>query len=129
MFPWPHHRRTLDEEWADLQQAAGINLPCRREHEHTRHCHVYGFHDLRRAFATMNADLPEVVLQHLMQHKSWQTTRGYIDAGRKLRPTLPKLFAPQLPAPEAKEAATDPVKDEKGKGRASGILPYRWPYR
>jgi integrase len=59
VFPWPHHRRTLDEERADIQEAAGIALPCRAAHEHTRHCHVYGFHDIRRAFATMNQDLPE----------------------------------------------------------------------
>jgi hypothetical protein len=33
-----------------------LHVPCREEHEHNRHCHIYSFHDLRRAFATMNAD-------------------------------------------------------------------------
>jgi integrase len=75
MFPWNHNLRTLDEEWLRIQQAAGIHLPCRKKHEHTEHCHAYGFRDLRRAFATMNASrLSADALQSLMRHKSYQTT-------------------------------------------------------
>ncbi len=55
VFPWNHGRKTLDEEFRRVQRAAGIHLPCRGRHEHTPACHAYGFHDLRRAFATENA--------------------------------------------------------------------------
>jgi integrase len=73
MFPWPHNRRTIDEELLRIQKAAGITLPCRKDHEHKDHCHAYGFHDLRRGFATMNASrLWADALQALMRHKSYQ---------------------------------------------------------
>jgi integrase len=75
VFPWNLNRTTLMAEFAKIQEAAGIHLPCRGKHTHTRFCHVYGFHDLRRAFATMNADkLTPNALQALMRHKSYQTT-------------------------------------------------------
>lgn len=114
VFPWPYHRRTLDGEWVAIQEKATIqadgekvplHLPCWRKHEHTRNCHVYGFHDLRRAFATMNADLPEPVLQHLMQHKHFATTKGYINVGRQLRPSVPKLYVPTINRVDDERAA------------------------
>jgi integrase len=56
VFPWNHDRRTLQEHFVEIQEKAGIKLDCpSTKHEHTPYCHVYGFHDLRRAFATMNA--------------------------------------------------------------------------
>lgn len=71
VFPWYHHRRTLDTQWDKIQNAAGIHLPCHEDHEHTPACHLYGFHDLRRAFATENAEnLTATELQRLMRHKS-----------------------------------------------------------
>jgi integrase len=83
VLPWPHHRRTLDEEFLRIQQAAGIHLRCPGEHEHTPECHVYSWHDLRRAFATYNADqLTPDALQALMQHKSYTTTQKYINLAR-----------------------------------------------
>ena len=52
------------------------------------------FHDLRRAFATMNADrLSTAPRQTLMRHKSYQTTQVYINMARQIdddeRWTLP----------------------------------------
>jgi len=95
MFPWNHDRTTLMNEFARIQDAAGIKLACHGKHEHTLACHVYGFHDLRRAFATMNANrMSGEALQQLMQHQSYSTTQGYINsnylarnpAGRRRRP-------------------------------------------
>jgi len=37
VFSWPHHRRTLREDFHGIQQAAGITSEA-----------FYGFHDLRR---------------------------------------------------------------------------------
>src|SRR5215831_19063159 len=48
VFPWDHWRTTLYEDFAAIQQAAGIRLPCHKDHQHTPACHVYSFHDLRR---------------------------------------------------------------------------------
>ncbi|HUT13606.1 MAG TPA: tyrosine-type recombinase/integrase [Thermoguttaceae bacterium] len=49
VFYWPHHERTLWLDFHEIQRAAGIDLPCHENHVHTPACHVYGFHDLRRA--------------------------------------------------------------------------------
>jgi integrase len=97
VFPWNHDRTTLDNEFADIQRAAGINLPCRGKHEHTPFCHVYGFHDLRRAFATMNASrLTPDALQALMRHKSYTTTQVYINIGRQLDDAVDTLHVPEF---------------------------------
>jgi integrase len=57
----------------------------------------YGFHDLRRAFATMNADrLTADALQLLMQHKDYKTTQRYINMARQLNPAAQNLFVPDL---------------------------------
>jgi integrase len=55
VFRWCHDPRTLWVEFTRIQQEAGIHLPCLEKHKHTPSCHVYGFHDFRRAFATVNA--------------------------------------------------------------------------
>ncbi|MHC4405099.1 MAG: tyrosine-type recombinase/integrase [Planctomycetota bacterium] len=83
LFPWNHHRRTLDREFHRIQWAAGIHLECLEEHEHTPECHVYGFHDVRRAHATYNyGTVPDEALQQQMGHASFQTTR---DLARRRR--------------------------------------------
>jgi integrase len=97
VFPWNHDRRTLDEVFRRIQQAAGIHLPCRGEHVHTPACHAHGFHDLRRAFATMNADkLSADALQALMRHKSYQTTQVYINMTRQLDAAVASLHVPDV---------------------------------
>jgi integrase len=67
------------------------------EHEHTPFCHVFGFHDLRRAFATMNADkLSPDALQALMRHKSYQTTQVYINMARQMDAAVASLHVPDV---------------------------------
>ncbi len=91
VFPWDHARRRLYDVFLDIQEAAGVHPGGPRER--------YGFHDLRRAFATMNADkLTTDQLQALMQHKSYATTQGYINMARQLNPAVATLYVPQLPA-------------------------------
>jgi integrase len=97
VFPWPHNEQTLYRQFAQIQEAAGIHLPCTKGHEHTRYCHVYGFHDLRRAFATMNADrLTADALQTLMRHKSYQTTQVYINMARQMDEAVASLHVPDV---------------------------------
>ena len=99
VFPWPHHRRTLWRVWAQIQRKAGINLPWSRrdEHECTEACHLYGFHDFRRAFASENAlSMPAEALQRLMRHKSYQTTQGYIELARQLKSITAGLSVPDV---------------------------------
>lgn len=90
-------RRALWDEFARIQKAAGIELPCGGDHEHNDACHRYGFHDLRRAFATMNADrLTADALQALMRHKSYQTTQRYINMARQLNRSVEGLHVPDV---------------------------------
>jgi integrase len=97
VFPWSHDRRSLLSEFARIQEKAGIKLVCPGRHERTRFCHVYGFHDLRRAFATMNADrLTADALQALMRHKSYQTTQRYINIRRQLDDAVAGLHVPDV---------------------------------
>ena len=97
VLPWSFNRRTLHTAFMRLQKAAGIHLPCRSDHKHTDYCHVYGFHDLRRAFATMNADkLSADALQALMRHKSYQTTQRYIALSRQMDKAIEVLHVPDV---------------------------------
>ena len=97
VFPWNHDRRTLDEEYHRIQEAAGIHLPCRGQHEHTPACHLYGFHDLHRAFATENApNMSADALQKLMRHKSYLTTQVYVNLSRQLDTAVDGLHVPDV---------------------------------
>ncbi len=96
-FPWPHHRSTLWADFAQVQEAAGIHLPCREKHEHTPRCHVYGFHDLRRAFATVNAETMSAdALQSLMRHRSYSTTQRYINIAEQVNRAVERLHVPEV---------------------------------
>ena len=105
VFYWPHHERTLWEDFAVIQKEAGINLPCHEKHEHTEACHRYGFHDLRRAFATSNAEqLTADALQTLMRHKSYLTTQKYINMAKQVDKAVNKLFVPEFLQPGTDES-------------------------
>jgi integrase len=84
-------------EFGRIQDAAGIHLECRETHEHTDSCHRYGFHDLRRAFATANAEtLTASVLQALMRHKSFTTTQRYVNMAKQLNRSVEGLAFPDI---------------------------------
>ncbi len=100
VFPWNRSDRVLSADFATIQEAAGVHLPCRirQEHEPTRFCHTYGFHDLRRALAAMNADkLTGDALQSLMRHKSYTTTQVYINMARQMGGAVASLHVPDVP--------------------------------
>ncbi len=97
VFYFPFPRRRLWDEFAKIQAATGIKLPCQSKHEHNANCQTYGFHDLRRAFATMNAPkLSADALQSLMRHNSYQTTQRYIAMSHQLDAAVESLTVPDV---------------------------------
>ena len=97
LFPWNHDRRTLWAEFGRIQEAAklegGKSMP-----KAGKNGSWYGFHDLRRGFATVNAASMNLFeLQALMQHQSIETTKGYINMAGQLNKPISRLFVPKLP--------------------------------
>lgn len=87
-FDTERSRSPLYRQFRLIQLAAGIKPDGKR---------FYGFHDLRRAFATLNADrLTADALQALMQHKSYTTTQRYINMGRQLNTAVEQLYVPPV---------------------------------
>jgi integrase len=97
IFAWGFDETALYVEFHRLQTVAGISIPCRHQHEHTPTCTLYGFHDLRRAFATQNAPrLTADALQKLMRHKSYLTTQRYINMASQLDEAVDALHVPDV---------------------------------
>lgn len=97
VFPWDHDKVTLYREFHRIQVAAGIKLPCKTKqaHECTPTCHMYGLHDLRRAYATENCDrMPLPVLQKKMRHRDIQTTMTYVAMANKMKRASEVVFVP-----------------------------------
>jgi integrase len=87
VFPWEGSPSQLRQVYWEIQQAAGVKPVGSKKR--------YGFHDLRRGFASMNADrMTPDALQTLMQHKSYTTTQRYIALARQLAPAVQSLFVP-----------------------------------
>jgi integrase len=100
VFPWTIGRRLLWDKFQRLPKAAGVK-PAKKT--------WYGFHDVRRGFATYNADrMTADALQALMGHKDYSTTQRYINMARQLRPTVQNLHVPALPVTQR-----GPTGDEK----------------
>ncbi len=75
------------------------NLPCRNSHKHecTGACHPSGFHSLRRGYATLNADrMSASVLQRKMRHRSYKTTRRYIELAEKMQTAAEVVYVPEF---------------------------------
>lgn len=109
VFPWEKDRRGLYEEFARIQTAAGIYIACphagdARHGTCTDACHRYGFHDERRAFATLNAEhMTREALQALMRHVDSATTDRYINYARQVNPAVENLFVPDALKPTGSE--------------------------
>jgi integrase len=98
-FFWPHDERTLWVEFHRIQKAAGIKLTCAdaERHECTDTCDYYGFHALRRGYATMNAEsMSGPVPQKKMRHKSITTALRYIGLADKLKKATDKVYVPEF---------------------------------
>lgn len=96
VFPWNRNERTLWAEFERIQRAAtladGSPMP-----KSGKNGGWYGFHDLRRGFATANAASMNLLeLKDLMQHKSLSTTQGYINMANTLNKAVSTLFVPEL---------------------------------
>lgn len=75
-----------------------------RGNKHNAKCGLYGFHDLRRAFAICNADrLSADALQAMMRHKSYQTTQPYINMANQLNRAANELFVPDVLAEQTED--------------------------
>src|SRR5262249_23751090 len=89
VFPWAKDRRKLFAHLHRLQDTAGVKPDGGKPY--------FGFHDLRRALATMNGGrMTADALQALMQHKDYQTTQRYIAIARQLNPAVQDLFVPPV---------------------------------
>ena len=102
VFPWSLAREMLWKQFQRLQKAADVK-PAKKT--------WYGFHDVRRGFATYNANrMTADALQALMGYKDYATTQRYINMARQLNPTVANLFVPALSktdqgqAPDEKKA-------------------------
>lgn len=89
VFPFRGDIGKLYVQFGRIQKHAGI-VPRNKDGWYT-------FHDLRRGFATINAEhLDLFELQSLMQHKSLETTRRYVSMARRLRPAVAKINVPDI---------------------------------
>lgn len=94
---WDKSRKRLYDFFNRLQAIAGIHLPCNEDHAHTLACHTYGFHDLRRGFATINArTISADELQKLMKHRSYSTTKRYINMADRVQNEPSKVYIPDV---------------------------------
>lgn len=86
VFDWPHHKRTLWDEFRALKNAACVTFPG-------------AFHRFRFGFANANVDhLDADLLQRLMRHQDAKTTQIYINAAQRMKRAgvAEKLHAPDF---------------------------------
>ncbi len=99
VFHWPLSERRLWLAFHKIQEAAGVHLICpyADRHECTSCCHLYGFHALRRGYATFNvARMSGPLLQKKMRHKSFSTTLRYIQLADKMSEAAEAVFIPEV---------------------------------
>ena len=112
LFPWNKQYRKLWPIFAEIQKATV--LPDGSPLKECGKNGWYGFHDFRRAFATLNAQQRDLFeLQGLMQHKSLETTREYVAMASRLNQTVKNLFVPIFAASKQRQNALDGTKMER----------------
>jgi integrase len=108
LFPWDRNKSQLWDEFKRIQKHVGIHVDCPEDHKHTPSCFLYGFHDFRRAFATVNAPhMKAEVLQKLMRHKSYTTTLGYINLASQLEEAVANMPVPKVLRKEEEKPSSD----------------------
>jgi len=101
VFPWDQHYRKLWVHFTIIQKAS--KLADGKPMPESGKNGWYGFHDIRRAFATLNAAQMDLFqLQALMQHKSLETTKGYVNMANRLTDQVKSLFVPPVLRTEGK---------------------------
>lgn len=91
VFPFKGHITGLYKPFEEIQTKAGIKP--RHKKEGSR----YTYHDLRRGFATANAEHLDIFeLQKLMMHRDLRTTMKYVNMAHRLRPAIEKIHVPDL---------------------------------
>jgi hypothetical protein len=93
-IPWNRNKRDLWPEFQVIQEAAKLadGSPMPKGGKFGR---WYGFHDLRRGFATINAaTMSQFEIQGLMQHKSLETTRQYVNMAEQYAEPVKNLYVP-----------------------------------
>lgn len=89
LFDMDEVPRQMWRTFGIIQKTAGVQK---------RNGKPYGFHCLRRGFATMNATrMSADALQKVMRHKNYATTQLYINLARQIHEAVPDLFVPNLP--------------------------------
>ncbi|MDZ4687602.1 MAG: tyrosine-type recombinase/integrase [Planctomycetaceae bacterium] len=101
VFPWNRRERALWFAFKDIQAASklvdGTAMPKQGKPNRDGSDGWYGFHDLRRGFATLNAAGMDLFqLQALMQHRSLDTTRRYVNMATRLNKAVDGLFVPNV---------------------------------
>jgi len=104
VFPWNRPRRALWPAFKAIQESAkladGSPLPKQGKPNRDGTADWYEFHDLRRGFATLNAAGMDLFqLQALMQHRSLETTRKYVNMANRLNRAVDGLFTPDVARP------------------------------
>ena len=90
VFPWTAGKRYLYILFQRIQDKAGVG-------GNGKNGGYFGFHDLRRGYATANAEHMDLFeLQKLMQHRSLETTRGYVNMAGKLKKAIKKVHVPEF---------------------------------
>lgn len=94
VFPWNKGRALIWIQFRGIQTNAKMPDGTSMERGGKRG-QWYGFHDLRRGFATMNAGHIDLFrLQTLMQHVSLETTKGYVNLAKSLTESVESLHVP-----------------------------------